>query len=133
MTKKPATPRKTAAPKTVTGRAASFQGVEINTDGYIKGFAVQPVLTASLSRTQALFISSIPSESADLLLVGSMSDQIYAKMVDNRAAGKYGWHTENCTSDQLRVDLKKLVEKEDWIDVAIVSSMLLLREQLGLK
>ncbi len=86
----------------------------------------------SLSRTQAGFINSVSSESADRLLVGMMANQTEAKLQQNRANGKYGWHTENCSSDQLRADLKALVAKGDYIDAAIVAGMLLLRDQMGL-
>jgi hypothetical protein len=89
---------------------------------------VKPVLMPR----QALFINALPDNIADDLMVSSMAEQMYGKMGYNRMEGKAGWHTTQCSTEDLKLMLKNLVAKQDWIDVAIVSSMLLIREQLAM-
>lgn len=101
------------------------------TNGMVHGFAVA-YGGPTLSRTQAGFINSVPSLAADQLLVGMLANQIEEKLAYNRDQGRSGWHTEATSSDELRADLKKLVAKGDYIDAAIVSGMILLREQMAL-
>lgn len=121
-TKQPA-PRKMTAAEARTARTArTIPQAEV-------GELVKPTLT----ERQALFINHVPPAVADDLLVRSLAEQMHGKMTYNReGAGREGWHTTVCTDEGLKRLLRELVDKQDYLDAAIVAGMLLIREQMAM-
>ena len=119
MTK--AKPAATPTPRTRTGRSSSNQQTPRPTE------VLRP---APPNQTQRDFIDSVHSNVADNLLIRRLAEEIPVKLAYNRDQGRNGWQGAFCTTEQLEDMLKDLIRKKDWIDVAIVSGMLLVRKDL---
>ncbi len=53
------------------------------------------------------------------------------KMASARKKGRGGWHTPNCTTEELRQKLREHIDKGDMVDVLNLAGMILLREHIG--
>lgn len=85
-----------------------------------------------LNDVQQSFLNSLDAQRADALLIENGFVAIRNKINWNREEeGRTGWHTSACTNTALKEMLLELMQREDWVDVAIVAQMLLVRQQLG--
>lgn len=129
-TNKKASPRKPAVTgSTVTSRVASHRGGPLRPAPKIT--AAEPLVALPPNQTQREFYDAVHSNVADNLLARRMAEEIPAKLEYNRThAGRSGWQGQFCTTSDLEDSLKELIRKKDWLDVAIVAGMLLVRKDL---
>lgn len=97
--------------------------------------ALQAKRTALSRRDNALAhlgagATEAEKDEAMLRIVGADMDR---RLEECRAAGKSGWHTDDCSIDNLRERLAKNAEQGNFLDVAILAAMLHVRGVIAFK
>lgn len=71
-------------------------------------------------------------EEADCLGVLNFTYAMQAKLINKRVyEQRGGWHTSNCSNDELRKMLAENLERADMVDVANLAMMIWNREQMA--
>ena len=76
------------------------------------------------------FLSKVPDEVADSILVEQATAAMTAKLDKCRKAGAHGWHTPDIETDALLSRLLGAVEAGDMVDVMNYAAMIHVRNEL---
>lgn len=76
------------------------------------------------------FVVNARSEDADGILVEFTAQEMRKRLNEQRKRGFTGWHTPQCTNENLLQRAKANLEKGDLIDVINLAAMILARKQL---
>lgn len=89
---------------------------------YYKDEPVDPVVPLSP------MVEKLSNECVDNYLVMECSKAMFKKLELSRAKGRGGWHTRQCSDDNLLAMLHEHIKKGDMIDVMNLAGMIYMRE-----
>lgn len=90
------------------------------------------VSTNKANDAQRTFFNLLKPVDADSLLASASIRKINARLEETRGKGYSGWQSSACTPEALKARLQSAVDREDYLDAAILALMLEQREELGL-
>lgn len=81
-----------------------------------------------------LFIHNTPDKQAEKILVAFTGDVMLKKLKEKRngECGRYGWYTDACSNDSLKIELSEHMARKDpdLDDIINLAAMILCRTEL---